>query len=53
MEGRKFTVMEMDGFRVIRIKVETLPPDEPEKATEEEKPEGNESETKEAEKENQ
>ena len=53
LEGRKFTVMEMDGFRVIRIKVETLPPDEPEKATEEEKPEGNESETKEAEKENQ
>ena len=38
LEGHKFTVMEMDGFRVTRIKVEKLPPEEPEKAPEEEKP---------------
>jgi CBS domain containing-hemolysin-like protein len=37
LEGYKFTVMEMDGFRVTRIKVEKLPPEEPEKAPEEEK----------------
>jgi CBS domain containing-hemolysin-like protein len=29
LEGRKFTVMEMDGFRVTRMRVAQLPPEEP------------------------
>ena len=32
LEGRKFTVMEMDGFRVTRMRVAELPPEEPEEA---------------------
>ena len=35
LEGHKFTVMEMDGFRVTRIKVEKLPPEEPANDSEE------------------
>ena len=39
LRGYKFTVMEMDGFRVTRMQVAKLPPEEPEEAAEEEKPE--------------
>ena len=39
LEGRQFTVMEMDGFRVTRMQVAELPPEEPEEAPAEEKAE--------------
>jgi len=39
IEGYQFTVMEMDGFRVTRMQVAKLPPEEPEEAAGEEKPE--------------
>ena len=39
LRGYQFTVMEMDGFRVTRMQVAKLPPEEPEEAAEEEKSE--------------
>lgn len=39
LEGRQFTVMEMDGFRVTRMKIAELPPEDPENADGEEKTE--------------
>ena len=39
LQGHQFTVTEMDGFRVTRMKVVKLPPEEPEEAAGEEKPE--------------
>ena len=39
IRGYQFTVMEMDGFRVTRMQVAKLPPEEPEEAAEEEKSE--------------
>ena len=36
LRGYQFTVMEMDGFRVTRMQVAKLPPEEPEEAAEEE-----------------
>ena len=38
LEGRRFTVMEMDGFRVTRMQIADLPPEEPAEAAGEEKP---------------
>ena len=39
LKDYQFTVMEMDGFRVTRMQVAKLPPEEPEEAAVEEKPE--------------
>ena len=39
LRGYQFTVMEMDGFRVTRMQVAKLPPEEPEEAAGEEKSE--------------
>ena len=39
LRGYQFTVMEMDGFRVTRMQVAKLPPEEPEEAAEEKKSE--------------
>ena len=39
LRGYQFTVMEMDGFRVTRMQVAKLPPEEPEEAAEGEKSE--------------
>jgi CBS domain containing-hemolysin-like protein len=39
LRGYQFTVMEMDDFRVTRMQVAKLPPEEPEEAAEEEKSE--------------
>ncbi|MER2055841.1 MAG: hemolysin family protein [Clostridia bacterium] len=39
LKDYQFTVMEMDGFRVTRMQVAKLPPEEPEEAAGEEKPE--------------
>ena len=44
LEGRRFTVMEMDGFRVTRMQIADLPPEEPAEAAGEEKP-GDDTET--------
>ena len=37
LKGKKFTVMEMDGFRVTRVQVAEMPPEKPEETEEEEK----------------
>ena len=49
LEGRRFMVTEMDGFRVTRMQVAKLPPEEPEEAKQEEPPEENASEADSAE----
>jgi CBS domain containing-hemolysin-like protein len=44
LKGYQFTVMEMDGFRVTRVKAEKLPPEEPAEGPEEEQTEENKDE---------
>ena len=46
LKGYRFTVMEMDGFRVTRVKAEKLPPEEPEETPEENPTAESESEAK-------
>ena len=44
--SRRFTVMEMDGFRVTRMQVETLPEEKPGEAGDEAPADGGEAEAK-------
>ena len=47
--NHRFTVLEMDGFRVTRVQAETLPEEKPEEKPEESAPEKNEDEAPKAE----